>query len=185
MEALLIVVILILLAVFYAIAIYNKLVKNENMVAEGWSGIDVQLKRRANLIPHLVSTVETYMDHEDELLENVTSLRIRSLDFTTPKEQGQTAGLLATALGRVFAVAENYPELKANTDFSDIHQSLDKIEEQIQLARRLYNDAAQNLNILIESFPSNLVANQFRFRQADYFEIEKAEDRSNLKVELG
>jgi len=185
MEALLIVVILVLLVVFYAIAIFNKLVKNKNMVAEGWSRIDMQLKRRANLIPHLVSTVEIYMDHEGELLENVTSLRTRSLDFTTPKEQGQTAGLLATALVRVFAVAENYPELKANTDFSDLHQSLDKIEKQIQLARRHYNDAARSLNILIESFPSNLVANQFRFQQADYFEIEKAEDRANPKVELG
>jgi LemA protein len=185
MEALLIVVILVLLVVFYAIAIYNKLLKNKNMVTEGWSSIDVQLKRRANLIPHLVSTVETYMDHEAELLENVTTLRTRSLDFTTPKEQGQAAGPIAAALGRVFAVSEFYPELKANTDFSDIHQSLDKIEEEIQLARRHYNEAAQNLNILIESFPCNLVANQFRFQKADYFEIEKADDPANPKVELG
>jgi LemA protein len=185
MEALLIFVILVLLVIFYVIAIYNKLVKNKNMVAEGWSGIDVQLKRRANLIPNLVSTVEGYMDHERDLLENVTALRARSLESGTAEEQGQTAGLLGAALGRIFAVAENYPELKANTNFTDLHQSLDEIEEQIQLARRYYNGAARNLNILIESFPSNLVANQFRFQQATYFEIENAEDRAVPKVEFG
>ncbi len=169
MEALLIVVILVLLVVFYTIAIYNKLVKNKNMVAESWSRIDVQLKRRANLLPNLVSTVEGYLDHERELLENVTALRARSLESGTAEEQSQTAELLGAPLVRIFAVAENNPELKANSSFSDLHQSLDDIEEQIQLARRYYNDAVQNLNILIESFPSKLVANQFRFQQVSYF----------------
>ena len=161
----------------WAVTIYNSLVKNKNLTAEGWSGIDVQLKRRADLIPNLIETVKGYMGHEREVLEKVTELRSKSLAAGRVDEQGKVESQLSAALNNLFAVAENYPDLKANQNFMDLQKSLADIEEQIQLARRYYNGTARNLNIAIESFPSNIVANMFKFAKADYFEIEEPADR--------
>jgi len=162
----------------WGIVLYNRLVSKKNMVREGWSGIDVQLKRRANLIPNLIEAVKGYMGHERDVLENITALRTQSLTPGQPGEQGRTQGLLGAALGRLFAVAENYPDLKANENFLDLQDQLAEIEEQIQLARRYYNGSVRDLNILVESFPSNLVASVFRFVQAEFFELEEAADRA-------
>ncbi|MBF0246457.1 MAG: LemA family protein [Alphaproteobacteria bacterium] len=173
------------LIVVWGVALYNSLVRNKTMVEEGWSGIDVQLKRRANLIPNLVETVKGYMDHESDVLKSVTEFRSQSLNATHPAEQGVAEGLLGAALGRLFAVAENYPQLKANENFTSLHQSLDEIEDQIQLSRRYYNGAVRNHNILVEQFPSNIVAGMFRFQKAEFFEIESPDDRAVPRVSFG
>ena len=168
----------------WGVAIYNRLIKNRNLVEEGWSGIDVQLKRRANLIPNLIKTVKGYMGHEKGVLEEVTALRAQSLNAGQPGDKGRAESLLGAALGRLFAVAENYPELKANETFIQLQATLNEMEEQIQLARRYYNGSVRNLNILIESFPSNMVANMFTFMQAEFFELENEADRAVPQVAL-
>ena len=165
------------LAAVVLIILYNRLVRLRNMVREGWSGIDVQLKRRANLIPNLVETVKGYMGHERDLLEKVAELRSRSLKTGDLPEKQQVESQLTGGLARLFAVAEGYPELKANQNFQDLQQQLAEIEDQIQLARRYYNGTVRNLNIAIESFPGNLVAGRFAFQTADFFEIEAPADR--------
>jgi len=170
------------LVVLWAIVIYNRLVRNRNLVEEGWSGIDVQLKRRANLIPNLVEAVKGYMGQERGVLTRVTELRAQSLAARTPGEQGQAEGQLGRALANLFAVAEGYPDLKSSQNFLDLQGQLSELEEQIQLSRRYYNGAVRNLNILIESFPSNLVAGAFRFIQAEFFELEEAADRAVPEV---
>ena len=168
---------------FYAISIYNRLVKNRQMVEEGWSGIDVQLKRRTDLIPNLMETVKGYMTHERELLEQITELRSRAQGAANapPGERGPIEAALSGALGRLFAVVENYPDLKANQNFMEFQAALSEIEDQIQLSRRYYNGATRNLNILVESFPSNLVASMFKFQKSDYFEIDET-DRATPQV---
>lgn len=172
-------------AVAYAISIYNRLVKNKNLVDEGWSGIETQLKRRANLIPNLVETVKGYADHEGETLEAVTRLRNQTMTISDIGERGQKEGELTAALGRLFAVAEAYPDLKANENFIGLQDDLSETEDQIQLARRYYNGTVRNMNILVEAFPSNLVANSFSFIKANFFEIENDEDRAVPQVSFG
>lgn len=164
------------------IVLYNRLVRLRNMVREGWSGIDVQLKRRANLIPNLVETVKGYMGHERDLLEKVTQLRSQSLKTGNLGEKQRVESALTGGLARLFAVAEGYPELKANQNFQDLQHQISEIEDQIQLARRYYNGTVRNLNIAIESFPGNLVAGWFAFQTAEYFEIEEPGDRAVPKV---
>jgi LemA protein len=170
------------LVILWGIVIYNRLIRNRNLVEEGWSGIDVQLKRRANLIPNLVESVKGYMGQERGVLTRVTELRAQSLAARTPGEQGAAEGALRGALANLFAVAEGYPDLKSSQNFLDLQNELSELEEQIQLARRYYNGAVRNLNILIESFPSNLVARAFAFIQAEFFEIEEAADRAVPEV---
>jgi LemA protein len=165
-----------------AVTIYNRLVTNKNMVAEGWSGIDVQLKRRNDLIPNLIESVKGYMAHEKGVLDQVTKLRAASLQAEGVGDKARAEGALGAALGNLFAVAENYPDLKASQNFLDLQQSLADIEEQLQLARRYYNGAARNYNIVIQSFPSNLIANSFGFTTVEYFEIEDAAERAVPKV---
>jgi LemA protein len=165
-----------------AVTIYNRLVTNKNLVAEGWSGIDVQLKRRNDLIPNLIETVKGYMGHERGVLDQVTELRTKSAAAQGVGEKARAEGALGAALGNLFAVAENYPDLKASQNFIELQKSLADIEDQIQLARRYYNGAARNFNILIQSFPSNLMASAFHFTTVEYFEIEAAAERAVPKV---
>ncbi len=171
----------------YAVVIYNGLVKARQMVREAWSGIDVQLKRRADLIPNLLETVKGYASHEKDTLAEVTEMRTRAQGVPAGDVAGRAVaeGMLSQALGKLFAVAEAYPDLKANENFRDLQQSLDKMETEIQMARRYYNGAARDLNVKVESFPSNLVANTFKFEQADYFEIENDADRAVPEVDFG
>jgi LemA protein len=165
-----------LLALWF-IRIYNKLVRNRNLVEEGWSGIDVQLKKRADLVPNLVETVKGYVGHERELLENVTKYRVQAQQAQDMEGKSKAEGLLSQALGRLFAVAEAYPDLKANQNFVELQHALAEIEGSIEMSRRYYNGCVRNMNILVESFPSNIVASTFRFSKADFFEMEEPAER--------
>lgn len=172
------------LVVIWGILIYNKFIRLRALVREGWSGIGVQLKRRADLIPNLISTVQGYKIHEQNVLTKVTELRAQSLAAKDPEERGRAEGALSAALANLFAVAENYPELKASQNFLDLQGQLGEIEDQIQTARRYYNGTVRNFNILVGSFPSNLVANIFRFTRAQFFELEDAADRAVPEVQF-
>ncbi|NLS02574.1 LemA family protein [Rhizobium sp. P32RR-XVIII] len=170
----------IVLVALYLVFIYNGLVRARQMAEEAWSGIDVQLKRRADLIPNLIETVKGYATHEKSTLEEVVELRNRAQAVPAGDVAGraQAEGLLGQALGRVMALAEAYPDLKANQNFSELQASLETMESEIQMARRYYNGAARDLNVKVESFPSNLVAGQFGFQKREYFEITDEADRA-------
>ena len=170
----------IVLIALWAVAIFNKLVKNRNLVLEGWSGIDVQLKRRANLIPNLLATVKGFAKHEAETLENVTQMRARVGQVAAGDISGrsQAEGMLTQALGKLMMVAENYPELKANENFLELQDALGETENEIQMSRRYYNGAARAMNVKVESFPSNIIANTFKFEQTEYFELDNDADRA-------
>ena len=164
----------------YAISLYNRLVKLKQLVQEGWSGISVQLKRRADLIPNLLETVKGYASHEKELFEKVTELRAKaqSIGDDHPEERAKAEGLLGRALANVIAVAENYPDLKADANFREFQNSLSEIEDEIQMSRRYYNGTVRNNNTLVQQFPSNLIANYFGFGTSEYFELENEADRA-------
>jgi LemA protein len=170
----------IVLVALYLVFIYNGLVRARQMAEEAWSGIDVQLKRRADLIPNLIETVKGYATHEKSTLEEVVALRNKAQAVPAGDVAGraQAEGLLGAALGRVIALAEAYPDLKANTNFAELQTSLETMESEIQMARRYYNGAARDLNVKVESFPSNLVAGQFGFQKKEYFEITNEADRA-------
>lgn len=170
----------------YAIVIYNGLVRNRQMVEEGWSGIDVQLKRRTDLIPNMLETVKGYMSHERETLEAVTNARAAATAAAngTPEQRSAAEGRLSSALGRLIATAEAYPDLKANTTFLEFQDTLRTVEDEIQMSRRYYNGAVRNLNIQVDSFPSNLIANAFKFVKAQYFELENEADRQVPNVKF-
>jgi LemA protein len=171
---------------FYGIAIYNALVKATQMVKEAWSGIDVQLKRRTDLIPNIVESIKGYAGHEKDTLREVTEMRTRVQAVPEGDIAGRAVaeGLLSQALGKLMAVAEAYPDLKANENFLQLQQTLDKIEGEVQMSRRYYNGAARDLNVKVESFPSNFVANYFKFETAEFFEIENATDRNVPEVKF-
>jgi LemA protein len=164
----------------YAVFIYNSLVKSRQMTEEAWSGIDVQLKRRADLIPNLIETVKGYAAHEKTTFEDVIAMRNRAQAVPAGDVEGRAAaeGMLGQALGKLFALAEAYPELKANENFLELQQSLETIEGELQMSRRYYNGAARDLNVKVESVPSNLVARNFGFVKAPYFEITNEADRA-------
>ncbi|MDB5540654.1 MAG: rane protein [Devosia sp.] len=176
----LIILAIVVAAVGYAIFVYNDLVSKRQLKEEGWSGIDVQLKRRTDLIPNLLETVKGYMGHERETLEAVTQARAAATAGANagPGERSALEGALSGALGKLLAIAEAYPDLKANTTFLEFQSALQNVEDEIQLARRYYNGAVRNLNTAVESFPSNVVANAFRFEKAEYFELENEADRA-------
>lgn len=168
--------------VLWVVVLYNSLVRKRNMVEEAWSGIDVQLKRRVDLIPNLVSTVKGYAAHEQGTLEDIVRLRGQAQQAQGVGETAHTQELLSAALGKLFALAESYPDLKANTTFLQLQSALQEIEEQVQLARRYYNGAVRDLNIAVEAFPSNLIAQRFGFIKAEFFELENATERSVPQV---
>lgn len=161
------------LIAFFLISIYNGLVKARIHLDEGWSGIDVQLKRRVDLLPNLINTVKGYVGHETKLLTELTELRTRSVAGNSVAEQSQVENKLGSALRSVIAVAENYPDLKANQNFVTLQEQLEKIENDLQLARRYYNGTVRDNNILIDTFPSNVVASMFNFKKREFFEIDE------------
>ncbi len=170
----------------WAIFAYNNLVANRQLSQEGWSGIDVQLKRRADLIPNLLETVKGYMTHERDTLEAVTQARAAAQAGAgaSPEQRGPLEGQLSGALGRLIAVAEAYPDLNANTTFLELQQALQKIEDDLQLARRYYNGTVRNLNTAVQSFPSSIIASVFHFATAQYFEIDNPADRAVPQVKF-
>lgn len=168
----------------YSIYVYNTLVRKQAMAEEGFSGIDVQLKRRSDLIPQLVEVTKAYMAHERAVFEQVTALRTQAQGAATPGQRFETEAALGQALTRYMAVAENYPELKASSNFLDLQTQLSDIEDQIQMARRYYNGTVRDLNTLIEQVPSNLVAKFGGFRGWDYFRLADEGDRAVPTVAL-
>lgn len=185
-ETVIYVLIVVAVIAIYVILIYNGLVKARQMAQEAWSGIDVQLKRRADLIPNLVETVKGYASHEKDTLREVTELRTRAQSVPPGDVAGRAAveGALSQAIGRLLAVAEAYPDLKANTTFLEFQEALQKVEDEIQLARRYYNGAVRNLNVAVESFPSSIAAGMFHFEKAQYFELENEADRAVPNVKF-
>lgn len=167
----------------FIVVTYNGLVTQKALVDEGWSGIDVQLKRRYDLIPNLVATVKGYSIHEKEVLEKVVQARSQAMQAQSMGQHAAAENALSGALKTLFAVAENYPNLKANENFLQLQQQLAHIENELQLSRRYYNGAARNYNIAVTRFPSNIVARLSNFEKVSYFEIEGAE-RRNVTVDF-
>ncbi len=163
---------------------YNRFIRLRNMVSEAWSGIDVQLMRRAALIPNLVETVKGYLGHERDLLTEIAALRSRSFQSQSVGERGQVETALSRSLGSLFAVAESYPVLQASQNFLALQKELAAIEDQIQMARRYYNGTVRDLNIAVESFPGNLVARLFKFDPAEFFALEDVADRQVPHVSM-
>ena len=167
-----------------AIAIYNRLVVLRTRCDEGWADIEVQLRRRYDLIPNLVETVKGYATHEREVFEKVTEARAGAMGAKTVQEQGQAENMLAGALKTLFAVAENYPQLRATENFSQLQRDLTDTEDKIQAARRFYNTMVRDLNIATQVFPSSIIAGMFGFTRRDMFEIEEAAAREPVKVDF-
>lgn len=161
-----------ILIVFWAISVYNKLIALRNRVKDQWAQIDVQLKRRFDLIPNLVETVKGYTKHESETLEAVIKARNTYVSATLPEDQMKADGELTKAISKLFALTESYPELKANTNFQALQQELTETESKIASARQFYNDTVLSLNNKVELFPSNLVAKIFGFKKEAFFEAE-------------
>ena len=170
-----------ILLVIWIIIIYNRLVRHKYLVREAWSGVDVQLKRRADLIPNLIDAIKKYMKHEKQLLTKITELRTECLKAREIKQKARLESDLSRSLSDLFAMVEDYPDLKANQNVLQLQNQLAEVEDQIQLARRYYNGTVRNMNIMIESFPSNFVAKMFRFTKKEYFEIKKP-DRAVPKI---
>ncbi len=165
-----------------AIWLYNGLVVLKNRVAEAWSDIEVQLKRRYDLIPNLVATVKGYAAHERTVFESVTEARTRAISATSPKEKIAAENMLSAALKSLFAVAENYPELKANQNFLHLQQELVDAEDKIMSARRFYNSQVRDFNIRQEAFPASLVASVFGFKKAELFDLETEKEAEKPTV---
>lgn len=184
MEILLVVLAVVVLAVLYIVYLYNGLVRARLLAEEGWSGIDVQLKRRADLIPNIVNTLRGYATHEKDTLDSVIKARnqVLSASGQDVTERAAAEGVLGQALGRLFALAEAYPDLKASENFKALQTSLETLEGEIQMARRYYNGAVRELNILIETVPSSLVAGRFGFTKKAYFELADAAERAVPEV---
>ena len=163
---------------------YNGLVKLRNLVANAWSQIDVQLKRRYDLIPNLIETVKGYASHERETLEQVIQARQRGIDASGVKEQQQAENMITGALRQLFALSEAYPDLKANQNFMQLQEELASTENKIGFARQYYNDTVQTFNTRQQQFPANMVAGMLGFKAADFFEIEEPEAREAPKVEF-
>lgn len=164
---------------------FNSFITFKNRTEEAWADIDVQLKRRYDLIPNLVNTVKGYATHESGTFEKITQARSNAMNAQGIEEKAKTENMLSGALKSLFAVTENYPDLKANQNFMELQGELSDTENKIQAARRFYNGNVRDLNIKIESFPSNIIANLFRFTKREFFELEEgAEAKENVKVDF-
>ena len=166
------------------ISLYNRFVTLATRVKEAWADIDVQLKRRYDLIPNLVETVKGYAAHEASTLETVTAMRTRAMGATDPAEKAEAENMLSGALKSLFAVSENYPNLKANENFVELQRELSDTENKIQAARRFYNGVVMELNAAVQSFPSNIVADMFHFKAADFFELGEADAAAKSPVKV-
>ena len=182
MTTLIIVAVIVVLLAFFVIAIYNSLVRLRNQVDNAWSQIDVQLKRRHDLIPNLMETAKGYMKHERETFEAITQARSQAMGAKTVGEAAKAEGALGEALSKFMLVVENYPDLKANQNFLALQEELTSTENKISFARQSYNDQTMFFNNKIQMFPSNVIANMFNFTRRDFFEIEDKTEREVPKV---
>jgi len=172
------------LAVVWVIYAYNRLVALTNRSEEAWSDIDVQMKRRYDLIPNLIETVKGYVSHERETLEKVTEARTKAMGAQSVADHAQAENMLTGALKSLFAVAESYPDLKANTNFLELQRELSDTENKIQAARRFYNSVVQDLQNGLEQFPSNLIGNMFGFKTREFFQLAEGEEAARQPVQV-
>jgi LemA protein len=177
-----VILVVVLLLVAWVVSIYNRLVRTRNRVDNAWAQIEVQLKRRHDLIPNLVETVKGYAAHERGTFEAVTQARTAAQQAQGPAAAAQAEGILSQALGRLFAVAEAYPELKANQNFLDLQGQLSETEDKIAVSRQVYNDTVLTYNNAIQTFPAVMLANSFGFSKREFFEVEEAGDRAVPQV---
>lgn len=184
MGALLIFLIIIGAFLVFFIGIYNGLVRLRNRCENSWAQVDVQLRRRYDLIPNLVETIKGYAKHEREVFQNVTEARSKAINAGSVKEQGKAENMLAGTLKSLFAVAENYPDLKANQNFMMLQEELAGTESKIAYARQFYNDIVMRFNTKQQVFPSNIIANLFNFGEREYFEIDEAEAKEPVEVKF-
>jgi len=187
MELTLIILGVVVVGAVVIIGMYNSLIKLKNRVEEAWSDIDVQLKRRYDLIPNLVETVKGYAGHEKSTLESVTKARSQAMaaqESGDAKQQAAAENMLSSTLKSIFALSESYPELKANTNFLELQRELSDTENKIQASRRFYNGNVQDFNTKLEVFPTNIIGNMLGFKSREYFEIEDEKERDNVKVKF-
>ena len=184
MTILAIILILIVLTLVYAIVVFNNLVQLRENVKNGWSQIDVQLKRRHDLIPNLVETAKGYMGHERNTLENVIKARQQAIDASSIKDKQAAENFLTGTLRSLFAVSENYPNLKADTQMRQLHEEIVSTENKITFARQYYNDEVNRLNTTVQSFPDNIIANAFHFEKREFFELEDASEKTAPAVKF-
>lgn len=178
---------IVLLAALWVVVIYNAFIRLRNRTDEAWSDIDVQLKRRYDLIPNLVNTVKGYAEHEKGTFQKVTEARSQAMQAEqsgNPVDMAQAENMLTGALKSLFAVAESYPDLKANENFLELQRELSDTENKIQAARRFFNTNVRDLNIKVESFPSNIIAGIFNFKSRDFFDLEEEEAKDPVKVDF-
>jgi LemA protein len=180
----LIFLVVLVVIVLFVIGLYNTLIRLRRRCDNGWAQIDVQLKRRYDLIPNLVETAKGYMKHEKEVLENVTKARQQAIDASGVKNQAQAENFLTSTLRSLFAVVENYPELKANENMLALQEELVSTENKISFARQHYNDCVMTYNTKTETVPSNIIASMFGFKEREFFELEEAEQREAPKVDF-
>lgn len=184
MIALLIVAAIAVLIIFYGVSIYNRLVRLRTLVQEAWSSIDVMLKKRHDLIPNLVETVKGYASHERETFDSVTRARAAAMSANSVQEKEAAEKNLTQAMMHLNAVAEQYPDLKANTNFMQLQGELSALEGDIEKARRYYNGTVRENNIMVETFPSNIIANMYKFEKATFFELENTAERNVPSVKF-
>lgn len=170
------------LIAIWLVATYNRLVTLKNRSAEGWSDIDVQLKRRYDLIPNLINTVKGYAAHEAKVFTAVTEARSQAMNAQTVGERQTAENMLTNTLKSLFALAESYPELKASVNFAKLQDELADTENKIQAARRFYNGMVRDLNTALETFPTNMVGNMFKFQPREFFEVDNEVERQNVRV---
>jgi len=179
-----IILVIIIVPILLIVFLYNKLIRLRTRAEEAWSDIKVQLKRRYDLIPNLVQTVKGYAAHERQLLENVTKARTAAMSAKGAEDSLKKENALAGTLKTLFAVAENYPDLKANANFLELQRELSDTENKIQASRRFYNGNVRDLNIAIQSFPGNIIANSFKFKKKELFELASEEEKEAPKVDF-
>ena len=179
-----IILVIIIAIILWIIAVYNSLIRLKNRVQEAWSDIDVQLKRRYDLIPNLVETVKGYMKHEAAVFTKVTEARSKAMQATGAQAKAEAENVLSGTLKSLFAVAEGYPELKASQNFLQLQDEISDTENKIQAARRFYNGQVRDFNTKIQVFPTNIMANMLKFKSYDYFEVANPQEKENVKVQF-
>ena len=185
MPILWIIVIIIVVIAGWLLMAYNSLIRGRNQVKEAWSDIDVQLKRRHNLIPNIVQTVKGYASHERETLDPVTQARANAISAKSPADHAKAENMLSATLKTLFAVSEDYPDLKANANFLELQRELSDTENKIQAARRFYNTNVRDYNTDVESAPKNIIANMFKFKKEQFFELDDEEAKKVPEVDFG
>ena len=184
MPILAIILIIVVAILLWLVAVYNGLIKSRNRVDEAWSDIDVQLKRRYDLIPNLVETVKAYAGHEKEVFQKVTEARSQAMQAKDIEEKGKAENMLSSTLKSLFAVAENYPDLKASTNFLQLQDELSDTENKIQASRRFYNGNVRDFNTKIQMFPTNMIATMLGFKSYEFFQIENEQEKETPKVQF-